>query len=1134
MKTRFLKKKIVLAGVVLIGISIAATIALTYRYSLKVRTEVKNSAEFAQVIQSLENSLNRFTNGLQGVAGASHATNHRMTAQNFLRYAESREFFSNFPGSLGFGFIRPVPQRELKSYLAKQRALNPGFHASDLRLITPPDGLHFFIEMIEPDTRNRHARGLDISSEPNRQEAALRAMKTGRPALTRKIHLVQAGEDQSGFLYLLPIYQMPVAPAEESQRIKSLVGFAYTPILAAELIRPSLKATSPGLGIRVFQDDDRQPENLIYETPTHQPNPPTWKAAIYVGEQKWLVQGFAPTSTSFYDSYNFIPALLFLIVTLLTFGLAAYLIQLGREENFRIAAIDIARKEVEQSQAELRSQREFLQTVIDGLPTLIGYWDKDLINRLSNSAYREYFGKDHTEIHGRHIRELLPPEVFEKNRPYMEGALRGETQIFERDLLIRSGEVRSTLANYIPHFKDGAVIGFFVIVMDISVVKKLEAELWANNELRRAILESTRYAVISADRSGVIHTFNKAAEDLLGYRASEIIGHATPALFHDPSEIAQRARELTKEFKRPFAPGFECFVARAQMDLPDEAEWTYVRKDGSRVSVRLSVTALRNAEGELVGFVGIAQDITEEKRIRVQLLQANDQALAAARVKSEFLANMSHEIRTPMNGVIGMCDLLLDSVTDPGQIERLRIIQQCGNSLLDLVNDILDFSKIESDKIEIENEAFNPHQVASDVVELLGPLASQKGLSLSYKKGEAVPGWIVGDVTRFRQILMNLVSNAVKFTSMGSVQVLSSATSLDDGRFDFQFSVKDTGIGISREAQARLFSPFSQADASTTRRFGGSGLGLAICKGLCERMGGRIWIESEAGRGSTFSFSIPVREAIEPARNESSSTVQGFTNLASQFPHRILVVEDNRTNQLVVCGMLSKLGYESDIAKDGVEALGALDQTDYDLVLMDCHMPELDGFETTRLIRSRRDRSQPRIVAVTASAMQDDIHRCQEVGMDDVISKPISLGQLIGVLKSDSVLRGDGTTAQNQPERDLPVMNEDVFFLNFTGLEDLAYEAIGQILSLLPQMMSEVQKAVETPDPQAITFASHSLKGAIANLHAERAVEAAARLEEVGRLAELSSIAPAYAKLRHEIEVLEQHLNAKFPQKRGA
>ena len=426
------------------------------------------------------------------------------------------------------------------------------------------------------------------------------------------------------------------------------------------------------------------------------------------------------------------------------------------------------------------------------------------------------------------------------------------------------------------------------------------------------------------------------------------------------------------------------------------------RKDGELRHIKGYGKVLCDNEGKPLRIKGTVQDITELKTMEKKLVASREEAIAATKTKSTFLANMSHEIRTPMNGIIGMANLLMASSNDPVQTERLQIIQNCGNSLLELINDVLDFSKLEVDKIELEKLPLHLHSVTGEIVDLLSTRASEKGISLSYRYNPNVPAWIIGDVTRFRQILTNLVSNAIKFTQHGKVEIAASAERQNDKNWLIRFSVKDTGIGIPDHVRDKLFQSFSQMDASTTRRFGGSGLGLAICKGLVEKMGGNISVESVEGTGSTFSFTMKAEECRAMDVDAKGNPFALFDpNMGKTHPLRILVAEDNKTNQMVVMGILGKIGYHADVVSTGAEALHMLGIKQYDLVLMDCHMPEMDGFEATRQIAKKWDKNQrPRIIALTASTMKEDVDQCYASGMDGFISKPIVISVLVEQLKA--------------------------------------------------------------------------------------------------------------------------------------
>jgi PAS domain S-box-containing protein len=715
---------------------------------------------------------------------------------------------------------------------------------------------------------------------------------------------------------------------------------------------------------------------------------------------------------------------------------------------------------------------------------------------------------------------------------------------------------------------------FVAVVRDVTERKQIEEEMKIRSNWQKAVLDYAGYAIIATTPDGVIQTFNCAAERMLGYRAEEVIGKMTPAVIHDPQEVEDRAKTFSMELGERIVPGFEVFVAKTRRDLPNEYEWTYIRKDGTRFPVLLSVTALKGSSGGITGFLGLALDITDRKQsdaalksyarelelINQSLDVALDQAEAATVAKSAFLATMSHEIRTPMNGVIGMTGLLLDTDLTPEQRELAEIVRMSGDHLLAVINDILDFSKIEAGKMNLEVIDFDLRTAVDEAVDLLAERASSKGLNLANLFHADVPAALRGDPGRLRQILINLVGNAIKFTEQGEVVISITLAHQSETEATVRFAVQDTGIGLSPESQRHLFQSFTQADSSTTRKFGGTGLGLAICKQLAELMGGQIGVESRLGGGSMFWFTAQfglqpqataspgnvasqdlhglqlcivadhstnrrilecyaerwgvqcllaedgqqalarLREAVargqacdfaiidmqkpgmnglelareinldpslsptrlvllttqgargdaaaaqaagyaafltKPVREaqlfacltilltrsaqatvceESSAgrpelvTRHSLAEAKAQTTARILVAEDNVVNQKVAVRMLEKLGYRVDLVANGLEALDALRRIPYAAILMDCQMPEMDGFAATAEIRRCEMRSEGEdaigssaarhipIIAMTANALQEDQGRCLAAGMDDYISKPVQPKILAEVL----------------------------------------------------------------------------------------------------------------------------------------
>ncbi len=418
-----------------------------------------------------------------------------------------------------------------------------------------------------------------------------------------------------------------------------------------------------------------------------------------------------------------------------------------------------------------------------------------------------------------------------------------------------------------------------------------------------------------------------------------------------------------------------------------------LRLDEMEKMVQERTVDLKNANTELSRANELLVVATEKTQ------KLADAALVTSKIKSEFLANMSHEIRTPMNGVIGTINLLIETPLTPEQQEFAHTIKVSADALLCIINDILDFLKIEAGKMTIEKVGYDLRETVKGALELLAPRAQAKGVTLNYQIALGVHTQVVGDPSRLRQILLNLISNAVKFTDQGEVSLTISQSGESAEGVTLHFVVRDTGIGLSEETQNKLFQSFTQADSSTTRRFGGTGLGLAICRKLVELMGGSISVISSLGKGSVFWFTLPLARQNPSAGRTVEQPTWVTTATTTQFPNniRILLAEDNQVNQFVARKQLEKLGCIVDIVANGIQAVETWQRGKYDVIFMDCQMPEMDGYEATKKIReleTGQGSSATQIIAMTAGVMQGDRERCLAAGMDDYISKPVETNDL--------------------------------------------------------------------------------------------------------------------------------------------
>lgn len=650
----------------------------------------------------------------------------------------------------------------------------------------------------------------------------------------------------------------------------------------------------------------------------------------------------------------------------------------------------------------------------------------------------------------------------------------------------------------------------FLVVMTVFFFRpqiRLIAQFQARAELLETVIKSANDGIVITKANlgspgpEVIYV-NEAFTKISGYSAEEMVGQSPRILQNEFTK-----RETLDELKQALSEG-----------KPFKGELLNVHKDGRQYWLDISIVPVKNAAGAITHFAAIERDITEkkskdlkEKDVWVQLKRANMKAEAATRdlgeslkraeaaniAKGDFLANMSHELRTPMNGVLGMASLLGDTALSEEQQEYVSTINSSGESLLMLLNDILDFSKIEAGALELEHIAYNLHDTIEKTSSLLRPQVEKKGIALRVECEASVPSYIWGDSGRMRQIIMNLMGNAIKFTDHGHVRLKASMQE-HDGIDRLYVSVEDTGMGIPANKLSEIFEKFTQADASVTRKYGGTGLGLAITKQLVSLMGGELGVESAIGKGSTFWFAIPCKPAEAANEMATLELLRTMSRMPiTQTPiseARVLLVDDYRVNRIFAEKLLRKFGFKQiDTAEDGLDALMKYNENTYDIIFMDCQMPRMDGYITTLEVRSREASGLNHIpiVAMTANAMVGDREKCLNAGMDDYLTKPLRAEHLRKVLQTWFVLddakaaisleKSKAETSQKAMES--PVDMEQLRM--FTDGDPEEEKALAELfLEQAQEMIVILEQSMGADQHEVWKSAAHRFKGSSGNLGA--------------------------------------------------
>jgi PAS domain S-box-containing protein len=609
---------------------------------------------------------------------------------------------------------------------------------------------------------------------------------------------------------------------------------------------------------------------------------------------------------------------------------------------------------------------------------------------------------------------------------------------------------------------------------DITASRRADERLRESEARYRLLVENAQDIIYRTDLNGFFTYVNPVAPRIMGYSSDELLGKHFLELIREDHRTRVEA-QLRRQFRARTEASYDEFVA--------------IARDGREIWIGQNVQLMMDGR-RVVGFQAVARDITDRKRAEAALAEAS-------LLKSQFLANVSHELRTPLNGVMGMARLLLSTGLDSTQRDYVRIVEESGRDLLAMVNDILDFSKVEAGRLDLAKIDFNLADVLQQAVDGVAGAAAAKGLRIACLPDKSLPGRVQGDPARIRQITGHLLANAVKFTEEGAVVLRARLVQDAPEGALVRVEVTDTGMGIPAEAQTRLFQPFSQLDGTTSRRFGGAGLGLGLSKRLVEAMRGQIGVRSEPGKGSTFWYTV----RLAPP----SASLEAVTRTTPRRG-RVLVVEDNKVNLRVASALLENLGYQVEMANNGVEAVEACARTAFDAVLMDCQMPEMDGFRATAFIREREKGEQRRtpIIALTASVLPGDKERCLDAGMDDYLGKPIQLEALDTALRRWIPLSERRASREEPAEESTLPSDHPLRLLQVQAGARVVAEVIDIFLQTTPRRMEELRQARRRGDTASVRAIAHNLKGAAAQIGARDMSELCVELQDVLRAHDLS------------------------------
>lgn len=758
-----------------------------------------------------------------------------------------------------------------------------------------------------------------------------------------------------------------------------------------------------------------------------------------------------------------------------------------------ITKIKMLEEQLMEHEQQLIQANNFSLKMMENFPAMIWKSDEKGRNVYASHNFSEFLGKDPEQIIMEGWLECIHPADREK--------LVGQSGFNNFELRIKhaSGDYRWINIIIKPFYDmNGRQDGYIGMGLDINDKKITESLLLESEKRYRFLFMNLHrgfayHRVIRDKQDNIIDLeylmVNDAYEKMFGVESRSITGKLYSEIF--PNGLVELERGL-----------FERIV--------NEGKNVYINEIYSDVFKKWYSMAVYSPQKEHIALV--VTDIDEKKKSEIELKRAKEEAEKANKAKSDFLANMSHEIRTPLNGVVGMIDLTLLTNLDTEQRDNLNTAKSCANSLLKIINDILDFSKMEAGKLVIDDINFDVKKLVEEVFKFQSPFADKKGLEFNYSFYSGIPQILKGDPDRLKQILNNLIGNAIKFTEQGEVNVVVKKNSIEKDIVELRFSVSDTGIGISDEEKGKLFKTFSQVDSSITRKFGGNGLGLVISRQLAEMLGGRMWIESEKGKGSTFFFTIRLKKGTEA----SKPPINEFKYNKTERCLKILLAEDDNVNKTVISRMLKERGWSVDVAGNGLEAVQFHIIKNYDLILMDIHMPEMDGLEATKIIRGREGgKKYTPIIALTAHALQGDRERFLGLGMDEYIPKPFSMEELYQVIETTVAAQRNASDMKGvriDEEGNIVLIRQEN-----PGLKEFDAETFAEIESSLSSLI----KCLDLRDLERVGDFAHNIKNLCNKMGAEELKSLAFQIELAVRRNNIKDVLCSYLTFAKELKTLK-------------